>query len=276
MTEEMKDNAKPVMSRTEASWHETQAGMRAAEAARQAGEDPALVGGVVGSTLPRPEVAGYQIKPASKGTVMAIQRMAPALLEWAEKNGMKPSPNPQLPSYLDLIEMALTIIVFADPRRVYRETEAGLPQSLLDEADRLIFEVPVPEMVDLQGALETEMAAIGLVGSQGEVEEGQPGKPAAGSGESSERKTPPPVGPSPSSTGSWPNTDSRWTPPSGNSPSSPPMPSCPPAMSETEGRPPAPTSPSKPPSRPATSAAGSSLPNTTSSQGNTHGGYPES
>lgn len=264
------------MSRTEASWHETQAGMRAAAAARAAGEDPQLVAAVVDSTLPRMEVGRYVVKPATKGTVMAIQRVAPLLLEWAESQGMAPAPNPAIPGELEMLETAFTIMVFADPRRIYRETAAGLPQDLIAEAEALVWEMPATQMVPLQDALEREMRAVGLTGpSEDDQAEPRPGKPEAESVPSSERRTPPPVAPSPSSTGSWPNTDSVSMPPCGNSPSWPPTPCCPPETNGMVGNPAAPISPSKPPSPPATGAADGSPNTSTSNPAPIHGGYPK-
>lgn len=261
------------MAQKEASWHEVQAGHRAAEEARQRGEDPEIVGAVVDATIERARIGNYVIKPATRGTMMAIQRIAPLLLKHAEQWRLKPSTNPEEPSELDELELALMILIFSDPRRIYVATQNGLPDEILDEAQALTFDYPLLERNKIQAQLEAEMAAVGLVAQKDDQTTPKPGKQSAPN-QSSGKLTRQPGAPSQSSTGSCPNTDSDSTPQSGSFPSSRPTPSCPPETNGTEGRP-APATPRPQPSRPETGAGTSCEPTLTSSLGNIHGGYPE-
>lgn len=265
------DDKKPVMSQQEASWHEHIAGLRAAEVARNQGEDPALIEAVVDATLPRPEVAGFQIKPATKGTLMAISRLAKQLLAYAKANDLSPSPNRNQPGELEMLEMAFMIMVFSEPKMIYRDTKDSLPAYLIAEAERLIFDVPALEMLKIQEQLEVELAAIGMVSP--EEEPPAPGKPGE-SDQSSVDPTPQPEAPSPSSTGSCQNTKSPSPTPFGNSPSSPPMPSYPPGTNGTVEIP-APHTLKTQTSPPGTAAAAGLVSPTRSSPAPTHGGYPE-
>lgn len=265
------ENEKPVMSQKEASWHELRAGQRAAAQAQAQGEDPKLVEAVVNATVSRPAICHYEIKPATKGTIMAISRLALHLQAFADERGWKPSDNPNLPSELDLYEMAFMIMIFDDAKRIYSATAEALPDELIEEADSMIFDMSVHEVRRLQDMLEVELTAIGMV-APSEEEAATPGKQSAPS-PSSEEKTPLPGAPSPSPIGSCQNTASPSTTPSGNSPSSPLTPSCPPATSDTAETA-APTTSKQPASPPGTDAAASLVKPSPSGLGNTHGGYP--
>ncbi len=197
--------AKPEMSATEASFHESVAGQRAAAAAREQGADPQALDSLARATIGETTIGGIKLKPASEGTFITLRKVASMFARRADELKLPHAEDPDSPGERELYELGLASLVFSDPRRVFRELNIGNLPSLMNEAMDLIFELPLADQVALKNHIESCMAEISrLAGDGAEKPVGKPGAEAAGDSPAKTSQAVEP--PSPPSNGSSPNT----------------------------------------------------------------------
>ena len=200
-------NTKPEMSRQEASWHEHIAGIRAEEKARAEGGDTAAIAAIANATVGPVTIAGHTLAPASQGTVWTLQRLARDFQAYADTNGLA-TPEAMASPTNQLVQLGLTLLVFLNPRAVWRDLETGKLADLIARADDMMWSMPLTDQVALQSHFRAQMAAINALAP----EEDLPGKSltedpsSITSGTSPETPTPQPVRDSPPSSGSVLNT----------------------------------------------------------------------
>lgn len=196
----------PEMSRHEASWHEHMAGMRAAAAARKQGGDPAAIEAIASATAGPVEIGGHRLHPASEGTVWTLRRVAREFAAWAERVGMPAAADDEPDGTREMLELGLSTLVFCDSLRCWNLLEAGRLESLILEAEELMWATPVRVYRELENHFHREMDRIrALSTSAGEP---PPKKPMAAdaSGTSTGTPIPPEATPSPPSNGWRPST----------------------------------------------------------------------
>lgn len=205
---------RPEMSRQEASWHTHTAGQRAATAAQAQGADPTAIAAVATATAGTIEIAGRRLQPVGQGTVWTLQRIAREFEAYAAEHGLVSSPDPEnSPGTRELIELGITTLVFIDSRRVWRELDAGRLADLMEEAESLMWQTPLPEQLALQGWFRKQMDIVKQL-TGGEEEPASTKKPSQ-DGVSAEMPIPPPAKESQPSSGLSQNTQSPSPPPSG-------------------------------------------------------------
>jgi hypothetical protein len=189
------------MSRQEASWHEHLAGMRAAEAARKQGGNPAAIDALATATAGPVRIAGFDLYPASQGTIWTLKRVARQFTAWADRMGMPIATDPDDPGTREMIELGLATLVFCDSQQCWIDLETGKLEELIARADHLIWKVGVNDLLGLQDHFQTQMARLGQLSA--DDEEPTPGKlqPVGANGISPETATPPAVAESPPSNG---------------------------------------------------------------------------
>lgn len=148
------------MSRHEASWHEHLAGMRAAEAARQQGGNPAAIAAVATATAGPTEIGGFLLAPATEGTIWTLQRLAREFRSWADALGMQPSADGAEPGTREMLELGLSTLAFCDARATWKAMECGELESLIVRADAMIWETPVEILTKLETHFRREMQRI--------------------------------------------------------------------------------------------------------------------
>lgn len=180
---------KPEMSETEASFHGSIAGQRAAAAAREQGADPQALDSLARATIGDTAIGGITLKPASEGTFITLRKMAAMFQKRADELKLPHADDPESPGERELYELGLASLVFSDPRRVFRELNIGNLPSLMNEAMDLIFELPLAAQIALKNHIESCMAEIARLSGDGA--EKPVGKPvAAAAGDSPERTSP--------------------------------------------------------------------------------------
>ncbi len=177
---------RPEMSQQEASWHEHLAGMRAADAARSQGADPAAIDAFAAATAGPALIAGRSLQPASQGTIWTLQRVARLFAAWADATGMASAPDPDAPGTRELLELGLATLVFCDARAVWRELDSGDIAPLIAAAEDMMWELPLADQLALQAHFRTEMDRIrslsggAAADSEDTAQKKTPGLPAAG------------------------------------------------------------------------------------------------
>lgn len=169
-------NTLPEMSSHEASWHEHLAGMRATEAARKLGADPAMIDAFAAATAGPVTIAGYELYPASEGTIWALKRVAREFKAWADGLGMPSAAEGAENGSRELIELGLSTLVFCDARGTFMALECGDLEGLIVRAEALMFETPVAVMKQLEAHFQTQMQRIRDLTPDAED---APGKPPA-------------------------------------------------------------------------------------------------
>lgn len=235
------------MSAREASWHENMAGHRAAEAARNQGEDITAVEAVADAAAGALSIAGYELRPLRQGTLWALKKLATEFAAWADARGMAIAADPENnPGDRELLELGLCVITFTDSRRVWQDLQNGRLENLIHEAENFAWDMAIKDALALQSHFQNEMTRAAML-SDGQVDEpkkkprAQPETPSTSS-----------VNPNPllgveslSSNGSWLNTESTSPPLFGTSPSPPPAPCYPSEMNATADQPAQATSPAR-------------------------------
>lgn len=208
---------KPEMSRTEASWHEHVAGMRARAAAKRQGGNP-LAEAAFGSATAGPrQIGGFTVHPATEGTVWTLRRIAREFAAWANALGMPIAADDEPEGTREMFELGLSTLVFMDSRRVWTALDAGGLEDLIGEADALFWDVPLETKRELERFFRGQMDVIRDLSGPGEAPK-KKSPEADGSGISPEMPSPPPVPPSPASNGFAPNTAPTSPMPSGGFP----------------------------------------------------------
>ena len=194
-------NTLPEMSRQEASWHEHLAGMRAAEKARKDGGNPEAIAALATATAGPVTLAGYDLYPASQGTIWTLKRVAREFTAWADLLKMPVSPDPDAPGTREMIELGLATLVFADSQRCWIDLESGKLEELITRADAMIWQLGVEDLLGLQNHFQTQMERLGNLSAGDEAP--TPGKPptAGLSGTSPAIAIPPVAADSPPSNG---------------------------------------------------------------------------
>lgn len=200
----MSENTKPLISATEASFHESVAGQRAAEKAKAQGCDPEALDSLARATSGPVEIAGMKLNPPSEGTFITLRKIASMFQKHADAIGLPHSEDPESPGERELYELGLASLTFADPRRVFRELNIGNLPKLMTEAMDLIFELPLADQVALKNHIESAMEEIARLAGDGAAKP-VVGKPGA-AGHSPGKTSPAGEPPSPPSSGSSPNT----------------------------------------------------------------------
>jgi hypothetical protein len=192
------DTPKPEMSRHEASWHEHLAGMRAAEAARKQGGDPQAAEAMAWATASPVRIAGYELRPASQGTLWTLRRLAREFSAWADAIGMPKAAPGEADGSRECIEMGLTMLAFTDSLRVWDLLETERLGELITEAEKLIHRVPLEDYRKLERHFQMQMERI-----HGLTPEAVPEKktPETRTGGSPAMPMPPTAEPSPTSNG---------------------------------------------------------------------------
>jgi hypothetical protein len=169
---------KPLMSSTEASWHETQAGQRAKAETLASGADNMAMQTIADCTLPPNVVAGYEIKPATLGTINALQEVARAFEKFAVELNLHSSDNPNTPGMRQLVEIALAVMVFSDAKRCYQMVRALKIEDLYYEAEAMVWDMPIEIAMSLTQHFAAEMDRVKkLNANTGETKSAsQPGK----------------------------------------------------------------------------------------------------
>mgnify|MGYP000224030637 CR=1 FL=1 len=216
------DTNKPTMSNTEASFHEVVAGNRAKAEAEASGGNQAAIEAVANATLEHRVVAGYELKPASQGTIFVLQEVARRFEEYCKTNPMHSSGDPKFPGSKELLEIGLSVLVFADPRRIFKDVQDGKIEELRYEAEEIIWTLPAEKAKLLNDHFTTEMDRLNQLSGSSSAD--APGKPQLDqqenlNGTSEAQSHPSQVTGSPSSSGSCPPTTSASPTPSGISPS---------------------------------------------------------
>lgn len=195
----------PEMSRHEASWHEHMAGMRAAAAARKQGGDPAAIEAIASATAGPVEIGGHRLYPASEGTVWTLRRVAREFAAWAARVGMPAAAENEPDGTREMLELGLSTLVFCDSLRCWNLLELGKIETLIVEAEELMWAKPVSVYRELEQHFHREMERIRSL-STTEVPAPKKPMPADASGTSTGMPTPPEATPSPRSNGCPPNT----------------------------------------------------------------------
>ena len=153
-------NTLPEMSRQEASWHEHLAGMRAAEKARKQGADPTARNAVAAATAGPVTIGGYELYPATEGTVWTLKRLAVEFAAWAERHEMLSAREGEPNGTREMLELGLSTLAFCDSRGTFLALEAGMLEDLIVQADAMIWEMPVATTQALAKHFEKGMQAI--------------------------------------------------------------------------------------------------------------------
>lgn len=148
------------MSRHEASWHEHLAGMRAAEAARKTGSNPAATDALATATAGPVEIGGFVLEPASRGTVWTLRRAAREFVAWANALGMPRSADDAELGTREMIELGLSTLIFCDARACWMDMETGKLEELIARADALMWTVPVDVITKLESHFRAQMHRI--------------------------------------------------------------------------------------------------------------------
>jgi hypothetical protein len=213
---------KPEMSRQEYSWHKHLAGMRAADAARNQGANPATIDALASVTAGPVTIGGFTLHPATRGLQWTLQRLAREFALYAIAHNLPDDHGGEYLTSRELIELGLSTLAFADPLATWQALEAGDLKTLIRRADALAWETPVEITQELEKHFRREMDRISSLA--GDDEEDTPKKPQAlaepPSGASPASPIPPPAPESPRSSGLPPNTPSLSPMPSGEHPSS--------------------------------------------------------
>ncbi len=189
------------MSEQESSWHQHIAGMRAGDAARAQGADPAVVEAFAAATSGPAILAGRSLPPASQGTIWTLQRVAREFAAWADDVGLPHSANEGEPGTRELLELGLATLVFCDARSCWRMLDGHQLAELTQQAEDMMWEMPLPEQLALQAHFHGEMDRIrSLSGSNDAAAEKKTQAPRVGT--SSAIATPPPATASVPSSGS--------------------------------------------------------------------------
>ena len=204
----------PEMSSQEASWHEHLAGMRAGDAARHQGADPAAVAAFASATAGPVILAGRHLHQASQGTIWTLQRVAREFAAWADDVGLPHASNPEAPGTRELLELGLATLVFCDARLCWRMLDNHQLAELTQQAEDMMWEMPLPEQLALQAHFRGEMDRIRALSGNGSDEPEKKTLPPT-AGISSAIATPPPATALPASNGWRPNTESPLRTPSG-------------------------------------------------------------
>lgn len=234
-TPQTPEAAKPQMSKKEASWHETMAGLRAKVAAQAEGAAPSNIQALLdSSTQDEVKIGPVTLKRATKGTGLTLTKMGADINAFFDANNTGDDMR-------DAIGDGLVAIIFMDSEAAYRRWKEQGIEPFIIEAHDLYFSLDLHAAAAIQRHCMEQMALIAKL--SGEAEEVTPGKhqEKTRAGVSTDSQTVPPVMISPSSNGSCQNTDSHSTPPSGSSPSPQPSSSCPPETSATAETPAPPT-----------------------------------
>jgi hypothetical protein len=204
----------PEMSRQEASWHEHLAGMRAGAKARKLGSNPLATDALATATAGPVEIGGFQLFPASEGTVWTLKRLAREFRSWADGIGMPSAGEGEANGTRELMELGLSTLVFCDSLRVWTRLEQGELYQLALEAEDLMFRTPIAITRQLEAHFQRQMQAIRDLTPD---DEGTPGKslPTGGSGISPGQPIPQEAADSPPSNGSLPSMGSPLKQPSG-------------------------------------------------------------
>ncbi len=206
-------SALPEMSSQEASWHEHLAGMRAGDAARNQGADPAAVAAFASATAGPVTLSGRRLQQASQGTIWTLQRVAREFAAWADNIGLPHADDPEQPGTRELLELGLATLVFCDARLCWRMLDSHQLAELTQQAEDMMWEMPISEQLALQAHFRGEMDRIrSLSGGGGDTEKKTP-PPMVGA--SSAMPTPPREMDLPASNGWRPNTESPLRTPSG-------------------------------------------------------------
>lgn len=160
---------KPPMSQTEASWHETQAGNRAKELAQQEGANPEAVNAVLDASTEPLTVAGFQLKPASQGTIFTLQAVARAFVTYAEKMGMESTGDTANPGEQEMYESALAGLIFADGRRVSQKLKTEGIEAVVAEADELIWNISLEDARLISEHSNNELRRSNLLSGAAEI-----------------------------------------------------------------------------------------------------------
>ena len=173
---------KPEMSQSEASFHETTAGIRADAEAKKQGCDPTALEALGAATCGPVEVGGIVLKPASEGTFITLRKIAAMFANYADALGLPVSADDDNPGERELYELGLASLVFADSRRVFRELNAGKLPSLMNQAMDLIFEMPMSDQVAIKEHIQSAMEEINRLSGTATTAPGKPPAPAAAPG----------------------------------------------------------------------------------------------
>ncbi len=170
---------KPSITPQEASWHEQVAGLRAAEAARAHGSNPATTAALATATAGPVTIAGLALAPASQGTLWTLQRIAREFTAHADASARYPAAtDPTAPGTRELIELGLATLVFIDARGTWKLLDAAALTTLIARAEDLVWTLPLSHQIALQAHFRAEMDRIHDLAGPGEEEEPTPpGKP---------------------------------------------------------------------------------------------------
>lgn len=166
-------DTKPEMSRQEYSWHKHLAGMRAADAARNQGANPAAVDAIASASAGPVIIGGIKLGRATQGAVWTLQRVAREFAEYADANGLHPSTDPTSPGTRELIELGLATLVFCDARNCWVDLDSGNLAKLILRADEMMWDMPIEDQLALQAHFTAEMERIKRLSPE---EEETPGK----------------------------------------------------------------------------------------------------
>lgn len=210
----------PAMSAQEASWHEHLAGMRAADAARAQGADPAAIAAFAAATAGPVTIAGRVLEQASQGTIWTLQRIAREFTDWADAKGLPVSPDPdKSPGTRELIELGIATLVFIDSRTIWTALDEGRAQEIYRQAENMMWEIPLAEQLVLQRHFRAEMDRIRVISGDDAPAPEKKTAPPVQPGVSSAMPIQPPAPASPPSNGSPPSTGSPSLMPCGAPPS---------------------------------------------------------
>lgn len=168
-------DTRPQMSSTEASWHETQAGLRAKEHAAEQGGDLNAQVAIADVTSKLKVVGRYTLKPVSQGTVHTLKKVASEFEAYAIAEGIHTTGDMQNPGMKELLELGIAVLVFADVKRCYSMSIDDLRY----EAEDLIFDMPLEESMELSEHFNVEMARMNTLSGNEEAPPAgsMPGKP---------------------------------------------------------------------------------------------------
>lgn len=203
----------PEMSQQEASWHTHLAAMRAQETARNQGANPHAVEALASATAGPLRLHGFDLFPATEGTVWTLKRVAREFKAWADSVGMPHAAEGEEDGTRELLELGISTLVFCDARKCFMDLELGNLHSVIARADQLMWQIPLQVSRDLAAHFSRQMGRIRDLTP--DEESATPGKPMAGNGTSPAMPTPPVVPDSPPSSGSPPSMASPSQTPSG-------------------------------------------------------------
>jgi hypothetical protein len=194
---------RPEMSLQEASWHEHLAGMRATDAARTQGEDPAAIHALATATAGAITIGHHTLRPASQGTIWTLQRLAREWAAYAAAHAIPASGDPTAPGTREIIELGLSTLAFCDARTCWQALDRGDLPALITRAEALMWDTPLAEQLALQAHFTAQMDQLKAFTPQ--EEDTPPGKPMPpappATGSSPASQIPPPATPSPPSNG---------------------------------------------------------------------------